>query len=100
MKFGFSLHCDASRFLLSLFQWCLKIIYTFQQEKKELEEYRHKVATGEYDNSQTKITRKKIKKSSYFSDEEESDWKVYTKYSPKTILIIIKKYYTSICGKF
>lgn len=48
-----------------------------QQEKKELEDYRHKVASGEYDDKSEKNNiRKKIKKSSYFSDEEESDWKM------------------------
>ncbi|XP_030762865.1 zinc finger CCHC-type and RNA-binding motif-containing protein 1-like [Sitophilus oryzae] len=45
-----------------------------EQEKHELEEYRHKVATGCYsDSEENNSTRKKIKKSSYFSDEEESD---------------------------
>ncbi|KAL1502568.1 hypothetical protein ABEB36_007693 [Hypothenemus hampei] len=44
-----------------------------EQEKHDLEEYRYKVATGDYDNSEGSEIRKKIKKSSYFSDEEESD---------------------------
>ncbi|GFV15096.1 hypothetical protein TNCV_1743111 [Trichonephila clavipes] len=45
----------------------------FQQEKMEEEEYRLKVATGEYGTtSGTASTKKKIyKKSDYFSDEEE-----------------------------
>lgn len=42
------------------------------QEKRELEEYRYKVATGEYEMGES-APRKKIKKSAYFSDEEESD---------------------------
>lgn len=46
----------------------------FQQEKYELENYRYKVATGNYSiDTETKEHKKKIKKSSYFSDEEESD---------------------------
>ncbi|EFA08458.1 zinc finger CCHC-type and RNA-binding motif-containing protein 1 [Tribolium castaneum] len=43
-------------------------------EKQELEEYRYKVATGNYDDeTATEPPRKLIKKSAYFSDEEESD---------------------------
>ncbi|XP_076255831.1 zinc finger CCHC-type and RNA-binding motif-containing protein 1-like [Rhynchophorus ferrugineus] len=45
-----------------------------EQEKRELEEYRHKVATGCYDElNDTDVRRKKIKKNCYFSDEEDSE---------------------------
>ncbi|KAF2882822.1 hypothetical protein ILUMI_23334 [Ignelater luminosus] len=45
-----------------------------EQEKHELEDYRYKVAMGDYSiDVETKVLKKKIKKSSYFSDEEESD---------------------------
>ncbi|XP_050302554.1 zinc finger CCHC-type and RNA-binding motif-containing protein 1-like [Anthonomus grandis grandis] len=43
-----------------------------EQEKHELEEYRLKVATGSYETSD-ELPKKRIKKSTYFSDEEESD---------------------------
>ncbi|XP_060533522.1 zinc finger CCHC-type and RNA-binding motif-containing protein 1-like isoform X2 [Cylas formicarius] len=46
-----------------------------EQAKHELEEYRLKVATGSYgESAHAEIdTKRKIKKSSYFSDEEDSD---------------------------
>jgi len=45
-----------------------------EQEKHDLEEYRYKVATGAYnDESKKDIPKKVIKKSAYFSDEEDSD---------------------------
>lgn len=45
-----------------------------QQEKQELEKYRFQVATGSYTTADEGATkRKRIKKSSYFSDEEESE---------------------------
>lgn len=45
-----------------------------EQEKHDLEEYRYQVATGSYnENVNEDIPKKKIKKSAYFSDEEESD---------------------------
>ncbi|KAF8796313.1 zinc finger CCHC-type and RNA-binding motif-containing protein 1-like [Argiope bruennichi] len=45
----------------------------YQQEKIEEEEYRIKVATGEYENKneESSLKKKKFKKSDYFSDEEE-----------------------------
>lgn len=45
----------------------------FQQEKKDLEDYRYRVATGEYTTDGESKIRKTIKKSAYFSDEEESE---------------------------
>lgn len=52
----------------------LSAAIALEQEKKELEDYRYKVATGSYDdNIKDTNKKKKIKKSSYFSDEEESD---------------------------
>nr|CAI5831419.1 unnamed protein product [Callosobruchus analis] len=43
-----------------------------EQEKIELEQYRYKVATGNYDEDGNRIgPKKKIRKSGYFSDEEE-----------------------------
>ncbi|XP_044261037.1 zinc finger CCHC-type and RNA-binding motif-containing protein 1-like [Tribolium madens] len=45
-----------------------------EQERHELEDYRYKVATGNYDDEAAlEPPRKLIKKSAYFSDEEESD---------------------------
>ncbi|CAG9770728.1 unnamed protein product [Ceutorhynchus assimilis] len=46
-----------------------------EQEKIDLEEYRFKVATGSYDSNVEgqSTSKKKIKPSAYFSDEEESD---------------------------
>ncbi|XP_019878395.2 zinc finger CCHC-type and RNA-binding motif-containing protein 1-like [Aethina tumida] len=52
----------------------LSAAIALEQEKQELENYRYRVATGKYeDDEKTNISSKKIKKSSYFSDEEESD---------------------------
>ncbi|KAJ8929651.1 hypothetical protein NQ314_017634 [Rhamnusium bicolor] len=53
----------------------LSAAIALEQEKKELENYRYKVATGNYDEDEgnEQRSRKKIKKSDYFSDEEESD---------------------------
>ncbi|KAK9892441.1 hypothetical protein WA026_019894 [Henosepilachna vigintioctopunctata] len=52
----------------------LSAAIALEQEKVELEEYRYKVATGNYEeNCIEKSSKKKIKKCSYFSDEEESD---------------------------
>ncbi|XP_050513252.1 zinc finger CCHC-type and RNA-binding motif-containing protein 1-like [Diabrotica virgifera virgifera] len=55
----------------------LSAAIALEHEKQELEDYRYKVATGNYcpveENSSNKIPRKKIKKSEYFSDEDESD---------------------------
>lgn len=52
----------------------LSAAIALEQEKKELEEYRYRVATGSYDTEQPQVAkRKRIKQSSYFSDEEESD---------------------------
>ncbi|XP_015927206.1 zinc finger CCHC-type and RNA-binding motif-containing protein 1 [Parasteatoda tepidariorum] len=45
----------------------------FQQEKVEEEEYRMKVITGEYGETSNSVKKKIIKKSDYFSDEEEID---------------------------
>lgn len=49
-----------------------------QHEKNDLENYRLKVATGQYEeNEKMQSQRKRFKKSSYFSDEEDlSDWRV------------------------
>lgn len=48
--------------------------YIFQREKCELEEYRYRVAVGDYTTTEpAQRNKKKIKKSSYFSDEEESE---------------------------
>lgn len=44
-----------------------------QQEKLDLEKYRYQVATGAYEDDEDGVQRRRIKKSSYFSDEEESD---------------------------
>ncbi|ERL95460.1 zinc finger CCHC-type and RNA-binding motif-containing protein 1 [Dendroctonus ponderosae] len=44
-----------------------------EQEKHDIEEYRYKVALGAYDPGEAGSSKKRIKKSSYFSDEEESD---------------------------
>ncbi|KAG5899636.1 hypothetical protein JTB14_036009 [Gonioctena quinquepunctata] len=49
----------------------LSAAIAFEQEKQELEEYRYKVATGNYKEDDHVCPRKKIKKSEYFSDEEE-----------------------------
>nr|XP_023030396.1 zinc finger CCHC-type and RNA-binding motif-containing protein 1-like [Leptinotarsa decemlineata] len=53
----------------------LSAAIAFEQEKQELEEYRYKVATGNYmeENQNNVSSKKKIRKSNYFSDEEESD---------------------------
>ncbi|KAJ8984121.1 hypothetical protein NQ317_017330 [Molorchus minor] len=51
----------------------LSAAIALEQEKHDLENYRYKVATGNYDDENTGNERKKIKKSEYFSDEEESD---------------------------
>ncbi|CAH0549478.1 unnamed protein product [Brassicogethes aeneus] len=53
----------------------LSAAIALEQEKKELEEYRYKVASGNYDDEVEVSSKsgKKIKKSAYFSDEEESD---------------------------
>jgi len=52
----------------------LSAAIALEQEKHELEDYRFKVATGNYNaEQQAERPKKKIKKSSYFSDEEESD---------------------------
>ncbi|GBP72262.1 hypothetical protein EVAR_103263_1 [Eumeta japonica] len=43
-----------------------------EQLKKETEEYRYQVATGNYEvNPDVHVKRKKIRKNSYFSDEED-----------------------------
>lgn len=42
----------------------------FQQEKIEEEEYRFRVATGQYEETSV-VKKKKYKKSAYFSDDEE-----------------------------
>ena len=46
-----------------------------EQEKQALEDYRYRVATGNYEDATADEgpPKKLIKKSSYFSDEEESD---------------------------
>ncbi|CAG9854327.1 unnamed protein product [Phyllotreta striolata] len=53
----------------------LSAAIALEQEKQELEEYRYRVATGNYSNKEPETSdapaRKKIKKSEYFSDEEE-----------------------------
>lgn len=54
----------------------LSAAIALEHEKAELESYRYKVATGNYDEEDVdtvSVPRKKIKKSEYFSDEEESD---------------------------
>ncbi|KAJ8916514.1 hypothetical protein NQ315_000156 [Exocentrus adspersus] len=54
----------------------LSAAIALEQEKKELEMYRYKVATGNYDEEQEEKeckSRKRIRKSDYFSDEEESE---------------------------
>ncbi|XP_056637026.1 zinc finger CCHC-type and RNA-binding motif-containing protein 1-like [Diorhabda sublineata] len=54
----------------------LSAAIALEHEKVELESYRYKVATGKYDEADVNavnVPRKKIKKSEYFSDEEESD---------------------------
>ncbi|XP_043482386.1 zinc finger CCHC-type and RNA-binding motif-containing protein 1-like [Leptopilina heterotoma] len=43
-----------------------------EQEKQEVEKYRLKVVTGHYNESEQSVKRKRFKKSSYFSDEEEA----------------------------
>uniref|UniRef100_A0A6V7I4A4 CCHC-type domain-containing protein n=1 Tax=Bracon brevicornis TaxID=1563983 RepID=A0A6V7I4A4_9HYME len=46
----------------------------YEQEQRELESYRYKVATGQYDDSEKQKDsqpRKRFKKNEYFSDEEE-----------------------------
>ncbi|XP_011498988.1 PREDICTED: zinc finger CCHC-type and RNA-binding motif-containing protein 1-like [Ceratosolen solmsi marchali] len=44
-----------------------------EQERRELEIYRHQVATGQYESKQPSVEKnnKRFKKSEYFSDEEE-----------------------------
>ncbi|XP_044763218.1 zinc finger CCHC-type and RNA-binding motif-containing protein 1-like [Coccinella septempunctata] len=52
----------------------LSAAIALEQEKIELEEYRLRVATGNYkDGDSVETPRKRIKKSAYFSDEEESN---------------------------
>ncbi|XP_045465997.1 zinc finger CCHC-type and RNA-binding motif-containing protein 1-like [Harmonia axyridis] len=52
----------------------LSAAIALEQEKIELEEYRMKVASGNYqEENRIDIPRKRIKKSAYFSDEEESN---------------------------
>lgn len=47
-----------------------------QRALVEQEEYRSMVASGSYEDSKQKDKKKRIKKSDYFSDEEElSDWR-------------------------
>ena len=50
------------------------LLLHFQQEKVEEEEYRFKVATGNYTagtSSQPQVKKIKYKKDGYFSDEED-----------------------------
>ncbi|XP_046813846.1 zinc finger CCHC-type and RNA-binding motif-containing protein 1-like isoform X1 [Vespa crabro] len=44
-----------------------------EQHLRELEQYKHKVATGQYDEEHTEsvVRRKRYKENSYFSDEED-----------------------------
>ncbi|KAI4454539.1 zinc finger cchc-type and rna-binding motif-containing protein 1 [Holotrichia oblita] len=51
----------------------LSAAIALEREKSELEEYRYKVAVGDYATEEIQHNKKKIKKSSYFSDEEESE---------------------------
>ncbi|KAK9745100.1 RNA recognition motif [Popillia japonica] len=51
----------------------LSAAIALEREKSELEEYRYKVAVGDYGTEETQQNKKRIKKSSYFSDEEESE---------------------------
>lgn len=57
--------------------WCNLIL---QQCKEEQEEYRMKVATGNYSLSDCEISttskKRRIKQSEYFSDEEEEEEEV------------------------
>ena len=50
--------------------------FPLQQEKVEVEEYRYRVATGQYDlpiESTSEPKKIKYKKDTYFSDEEDLD---------------------------
>ncbi|KAL3271628.1 hypothetical protein HHI36_022102 [Cryptolaemus montrouzieri] len=52
----------------------LSAAIAMEQEKVELEEYRYRVATGSYDiQDDEEGSKKRIRKSTYFSDEEESE---------------------------
>lgn len=47
-------------------------MFLFQQQQKEIETYRYKVATGLYgEDLPEKVRKKHYKKNEYFSDEEE-----------------------------
>ncbi|PSN53364.1 Zinc finger CCHC-type and RNA-binding motif-containing protein 1 [Blattella germanica] len=52
----------------------LSAVIKLEQEKVELDKYRYKVATGEYEEDQEEINtkpKKRIRPNSYFSDEED-----------------------------